>query len=445
MSSYIHGSGISYKAYLQAKEFVDDIRWDISRTNLNLIATNEALQENGLRLEHSINELQETVVEGLGTLDASINELSAKFDWGIARLEAALGGINDSLSDLVRLVGSPERTWAYEQFDMARDAFRRGLFPEALEYIERAINGDQHHTGYKIEHRFHHFLGIVRRGDYKNTSPDIVDLEKAERAYVNASRYAEADHKSDAARALCGAGWVAYCQGKIDVSETYTRRSLQFAKTGEANYQLSKLLMHRNSVQAGLERLADAIQTDPLYGIRCFDDPDFQRHEPSVGDEIGRQRTLFISTCKKVSETSDKTLRSLSQLYDSYYEINAKILASVSSNYSPISLFREQLPRALTLLDSIKTVSSSTPYLDAAHASNMRGELFNCILYLLDRFDREVDIYKRSSPRAAEIGKVIKAKITGLGPIRARPGGLPVPPSMIGTYNRLYDEHIGLI
>ena len=337
MSAYISGSG-SYEAYLQAKSFVDDIRWEISKANLDLVASSNALQTQGFRIERGVGRVEtelksgvsriagdlqrgfsdmsqaldqglSAVSQGLGQIDGTlmegfvvlhsdlssigntVNKLSAKFDWGLARLEAAIGGVNDTLQNLVKLARTPEQTWAYEQFEIARDAFSQRLYPEALEHVDRAINGYLSHTGYKLEHRFHYLCGIIRRGAYTNSSPDIVNLPQAELAYLNAARYAEANYKPDAAQALCAAAWVAYCQDRVNEAVNYATRSIAIFPLPETNYLLAKFFFHRGGeAQTALQLFSKALDSDPLYAVRCFDDPDFQTHETDIRALIATRR-----------------------------------------------------------------------------------------------------------------------------------------------------------
>jgi tetratricopeptide (TPR) repeat protein len=325
VSCYVHGSRMSYKDYLQAKSFVDDVRWDISQANLNLIATNETLQKCGVRLEEGLGRVQaeieqgitelsgrfddvdRTLVKGFITLhsdllsiDSSVQDLSAKFEWGFSQLLISLGSANESLAALVKLARTPEQTWALEQYEIARDAFRRSLFREALDYVERAINGYQGHTGYSIEHRFHSLLGVIRLGSFKNNSRDIVDLEKAYAAFLSAARYAMSDYRQDAARALCGAAQAAYCLGRFDASESHASEALRLnPRLGEATFQLAKTLLHGDNTKKGLPALAWALRLDPLYSLKAFDDPDFTRHESAIRRLLEDMREELAGKCRK--------------------------------------------------------------------------------------------------------------------------------------------------
>jgi tetratricopeptide (TPR) repeat protein len=346
MSQYVHRSGWSYEQYLQTKSFVDDARWDINQNALKVGGSIDALAESRARIEntvltgtgvmqetvlsslddageriedvvtntssatqdvirsemsstrnsmqHGLSRLEGTVSSGfvrlhfdLDKIHSSTQEMSARFDYGLSQLNTKLGAINDSLEELKRLAKNPEQTWSYEQYEIARDAFARGLFEEALTYASRAVDGHQSHTGYLLDHRVHYFLGVVRLGDYRNTSSDVLNFPMAEKAFLSAARYARTNYPSDAARALCCAGFAAYAQGKSSDAEKFTEQAVALnGQLPEARYQLSKVLFHKGEPKKGLPHLAHAIAMDRMYAVKCFGDQDFLVHEGDVIDCI---------------------------------------------------------------------------------------------------------------------------------------------------------------
>jgi tetratricopeptide (TPR) repeat protein len=425
MSSFVHGSGSSYGAYLQAKQFVDDICWEISESNLNLIATREAIEAHGLRLEATVEAegdrlagviqdemtgLRRTIHADFGSIKETLDCLCATFDWGIAHLESAIGGLNDSIRNLIVIAQTPERTWAYEQFDIAREAFRRGLYPEALEHIERAIEGSAQHPGYRLEHRFHHLRAIIRRGDYKNSSPEIVNLRKAEDAYVLAARYAGADHAPDAAAALCGAGWVAYGQGEFDRSEAHLRGSLSRIPTGEGHFILAKVLIHKGLVQPAIQALAAAIEVDPLYAFRALDDGDFLAHESLVRKGIDEQRRLFIQRVQHFC-ANNLWMASAGQLL-TYLD---GLLRTLGSAALENPFYRDDVGRKTDLLGasaaglaksvvSLRSASAETPLVDAADALRKTGELLRIARELRDSSLGVVNRWQQLTDISIDVG-----------------------------------------
>jgi tetratricopeptide (TPR) repeat protein len=255
---------------------------------------------------------------------------------------AGIGRVNDSLQELIAVAKTPAETWAYNQYEIARDAIRRELYPEAVEALRRAINGHGDHVGYKLEYRFHYTLGILYLGDTKNLDPEILDLAKAETSFLTAARYARADYPQEAGIAMTAADWSAFCQNKLAESESYTRQAIALhPSNGEAFYQLAKALIHCDRPNEAIPNLRRAAELDPNFTIKAATDPDFLRFEneckelvdvlrnkaecdavPKV-NEVGRLlKTLNDRRAGKVLETELNILRSAF----------AKMQANLSSN-----------------------------------------------------------------------------------------------------------------
>jgi len=110
--------------------------------------------------------------------------------------------------------------------------------------LDRAINGYAGQTGYKLEYRFHFFLGRIRLGSSRNNSPEIIRLAEAERAFLYAARYATREIPKEVARALLAAGWAAYCREDMNLAQQHTQQAVTWdAGLGEAHFQLAKILI----------------------------------------------------------------------------------------------------------------------------------------------------------------------------------------------------------
>jgi hypothetical protein len=93
------------------------------------------------------------------------------------------------------------------------------LWPEALQALDRSINGLGDNPGYPLEFRFHHAKGMIYLGNFRNADPTVVNLPKAEEAFLAAARYAKTDYPLEAGMSYLAAGWAAYCQGKMAEAE----------------------------------------------------------------------------------------------------------------------------------------------------------------------------------------------------------------------------------
>jgi tetratricopeptide (TPR) repeat protein len=295
MSNYIFGTSLSYIDYLQARSFENSLKMEVSQQSRAIIASNEQLQLKHISVSTSSNQVMSEGFEGLSfdlkRLNEGVAELTAAFDWGFSELLAKMGQVNDALADLIRLTKTPAQTWAYEQFEIAREAFRKRLYPEALEYLARAINGFASNTGYKLEYRFHYLLGTIRLGGFKNSSKDVVDLGAAESAFLATARYSRGAQPGEAGRAMLAAGWAAYCQGKMEEAKEYTNQAISLSPgLGEAYFQLAKVQMHMGEVANALTPLQRAIELDRLYSIKAASDGDFLAHQDKLDDLLARLR-----------------------------------------------------------------------------------------------------------------------------------------------------------
>lgn len=356
MGGYVTG-GMPYRQYLQQQSFVDDIRWEVSRSTLDIVASLDDLKKQGIksarasqadlrgelarhhdeeittlkagfgnvseRLEdiggtltrgfedvsERLDDIDSTLTRGFVTLHcdlqqvtSSISELSAKFDWGIEQLQIAIGGVNDSLEGLIRIARTPEQTWAYEQFDIARDAFRREFFDDALAHITKAIQGFQTHTGYRLDYRFHYLLGTLRLGSrHSSNAEGVQDLGLAESAFLDATKYVWASDPKEAGRALAGAGYAAYCQNRITDAVKHNSKAIEVhPKLPEAYFLAAKYAFHQKQVDEGLLSLKQAIELDRLYAVKFDNDDDFRPFRREILDMIALMRDAIAARCQPV-------------------------------------------------------------------------------------------------------------------------------------------------
>ena len=287
MSTYDPLSRITYHDYLQAKSLVRDITSEVSSQGRALVASQQQLERNGISIRETLkNEVGgaiEVLSQTANETVSAIRELEATFRWEFAELLAVTGRMADTLEELLRVSKTPAQNWASEQYEIARDAVRRQLFDDALEATQRAINGFSTHTGYKLDYRFHFLLGTIRLGSIHNSSDTVLNHPDAERAFLEAAKYARADYPAEAARAFVAGGYAAYCQGNLADAHRWTTAAIALnPKLAEAHFQQGKLNAHSGDGPAALAELRTAILLAPLYAIRALDDGDYQKHAGAV-------------------------------------------------------------------------------------------------------------------------------------------------------------------
>lgn len=276
MSYFLKGAQLGYLDYLADE--AQQLPVMIDAQTREIISSAEALLRQQIALQDNLR-------EGFEILDfklSGISELNARFDWGFSNILSQIGGMRDSLADLVKASKTPVQTVAFNHFEIARDAFRKGLYKEALEELDKAIAGSHISPGYKLEWRFHHLRAVIRLG-FANCDTTLVNLADAESAFLSAARYAKTDFPMDAARSFLSAGWAAYCQGKMEESLAHTEQALTIDNhMGEAVFQTAKVLMAADRINDAFPFLKKAIDLDRLYALKAAGDGDFIKHEDAL-------------------------------------------------------------------------------------------------------------------------------------------------------------------
>ncbi len=234
--------------------------------------------------------------ESTQAMIGAIDGLNESFQWGFGQMIAQMGGMNDSLNTLIKLAKEEVQRLAYNHFEIARDAFRRALYEECLEELDKAINGDHVSPGYKLEWRFHLMQAVIRLGFF-GCNPDLVDPGQAEQSFLLAARYARSDDPEEAALALMGAGWSAFVQGKLPEALKHTNQAMALnPELTEALFQGAKIWMAKDKPGEALPLLRQAIDQSPAYVVKASADGDFQRHEAELNDflEAMRQEQLKV-------------------------------------------------------------------------------------------------------------------------------------------------------
>ncbi|MBN1662226.1 MAG: formylglycine-generating enzyme family protein [Deltaproteobacteria bacterium] len=297
MSYYVFGYPPAYKDYLEARLFspmptdpvIDAgprITLDVSPKTLEVVASKKALARDRIRIADGTAGWGAGVSAGaLLTLSYSLEDilsdaaaLPPKFHWGFSRVIAAIGRMGDGLKELGCEAKTTAQTTAYEQYEIAKDAFRRELYAECLEALGKAFEGNHESPGYKLEWRFYQLKGIVELG-FVGGDMDLMDLAAAEESFLLAARYARVDFPEHAGLAFLCAGWAAYCQGKLTYALSHTEKAAAtHPRLGEAFFQTAKIYMALNQADMALPMLAKAIDRDRFFVLKAAGDGDFQTH-----------------------------------------------------------------------------------------------------------------------------------------------------------------------
>jgi len=189
MSIYYRESGLTWKQYLQADSFVQDITGEVRRTGQgirtaisdqtrNIIASNDALAR---EFGEGFDSVNSTLEWGFGRVVSEIVELRAAFSYGMGLVleqlriqQRTLDGILDRLDAIHETLILPRLTQARELSRSGMERLQRGLLPEALkDFLESA---EKNETDFLVQ------LQIGKLYLYgRNLTDDVIDLPSAEK------------------------------------------------------------------------------------------------------------------------------------------------------------------------------------------------------------------------------------------------------------------------
>lgn len=246
------------------------------------------------RLDSTIQRVGEDVVR-------SIDDLRGSVEAGFQEVSFRLGSLQVTLKDLLKVAKTPEQTWAYEQFDIARDLCVRGFPDEALKHIVYALDGRGDRMGYQYDHRIHMLKGVIHLGSRGWEKGAYLNLNAAKASFELAVRYAGAVSSDKAngkgrIEALRYLAWTLYCQGNVqDSIGIYRMATDEFPSDAQSWYGLSKALLHAQMVEPGLAAFARCIEHDASFALDSGKDRDFTKYKDLVSKVIDRRRTDLAS------------------------------------------------------------------------------------------------------------------------------------------------------
>ncbi|MHB1158141.1 MAG: SUMF1/EgtB/PvdO family nonheme iron enzyme [Phycisphaerales bacterium] len=339
---WTEGKGSSWASYLRNRDIVRAVNDGTESAATHLAA---CMNENTCEIVGSIENLEHSISAGLervsdnlatGFEDTNRNierighQISAAFTWGFNAMLASMGGMQTTLDQLLKVAKTPAQTAAFEQFEIARDAFRRGLYVECLEALQNAIDGVSGvSTGYKIEWRFHQLRGLVLLGSHDHYDPKIINPADAEQAFLMAARYARKDFPGDAANALLAAGWAAYVQAHISTEKlrdalAHAEEAVTLAPNlGEALFQTAKFQMALGNPDAAMPMLKQAADLGGLYIAKAAADGDFKRHNDKLHSFLHALREEKLEQTLKIAKPIAEKISALKAEYLSLSEYPA--------------------------------------------------------------------------------------------------------------------------
>ena len=284
--------GSSWNDYLRNR---DILRAMNGGTAMAAVGMANCMTANTREVLGSVRSLERSLESGLDGVQSSIDrmgeQISTNFIWGFSKMLNSMGGMQTTLDDLLKVAKTPAQTAAFEQFEIGRDAFRKGLYRDCLESLDQAVNGvEGGAAGFKQEWRFYYLRGLVLLGSHENSGPDLINPVEAEKDFLKAAGYAKFDFPKDAAKAYLSAGWAAYVQVdradslKLGDALKHTENALDLdSELGEGLFQLAKFQMALGKPEEALVSLRKAAEHGSAYLAKAASDGDFGRNAEALG------------------------------------------------------------------------------------------------------------------------------------------------------------------
>jgi hypothetical protein len=340
-------SQLPYVEFLKARQSETSIRYAMDEETRGRIATGSQLQDRGYGL------LRDALGAGFDLVSQELEALRrtvaagdkrglSGLHWGFSEMLMGLGRLNDSLGEMVRLAGNPTQAWAYEQFEISRDEFRRSLYPEALESVDRAIGGHGSNSGFRTDFRFHYLRGMITLGSYRNSDADVVDAAAAEDSFLRAYRYARTDHPDEAGRAMTGAARAAFVQRQFVRAEDHARDAIDHLSGALAQadalppaewpmfmdrmplgpdhapvlFLLAKIRALSGDPSEAALLLTDSILLEPSLALAAGGDPDLRAGQCDVAlcaveaatEELGRRYRVVVANARAALRRADAAI-----------------------------------------------------------------------------------------------------------------------------------------
>lgn len=345
---------------MEARSHQDRIILTIDDSTRQLVGSAEKISNNiasigsGISaISGQLNSIGGAITEGfdelsfqLGLIDQGVDRLGSICEAGFELINSSMLHSNSLLTKLVSLLETPEEIWAKEQYDNALHCVENELWHEAIEYCDKAIEGDGRHSGYKLEPVYHFLRGTILIGG-AGADPKLIDLKRAFMDFQNCARYCGKKNPKLQHKATNNSAWVKYCEGEvgeaIDILNQLGNKGVE-TEGLSSRFLLSKCYIHLGELSKAKDCFKAATEHDELYAVRAKNDPDFINHcedvehwidevRQDLGARIENELVKVVSPSKleefiifaEKEEVSTSELKKFIAEYKSISEVNCQL------------------------------------------------------------------------------------------------------------------------
>ena len=299
------------------------IRGEIRESTCAIIASQSILAESFKDSFDSVNNTLnvgfEMIAAGMGQLADSINAMSE--------------AICNKLDEIHDIVNNPLLTASRELFRRASANFEKGYFEEALEDCKAAVEKN------KTDYISWYLLGqiyLFGAGKFSN----VIDLHKAEDAFLNAAKYIDSDlGKSKEANEF--GSQIYYHLGytrlllsndllveektdesnkKLEEAQKASKNSSRLnAKNLKALYDNAKELHFLGKDKEAIETLKNAIRLEKNFALISANDKNFESIWPDIEKAVLELRDELVQKCReKLRNIETKFAESIAESRSEY-------------------------------------------------------------------------------------------------------------------------------
>lgn len=398
------------------------IRGEIRESTCAIVASQSILAES---FKDSFDSVNNTLNIGFEMIAAEMGQLADS-------INAMSEAICNKLDEIHDIVNNPLLTASRELFRRASENFEKGYFEEALEDCKVAVEKN------KTDYISWYLLGqiyLFGAGKFSN----VIDLHKAEDAFLNAAKYIDADlGKSKEADEL--GSQIYYHLGytrlllsndllieeKTDESNKKLEEAQKASKNSsrlndkniKALYDNAKELHFLGKDKEAIEALKDAIRLEKNFALISANDKNFESIWPDIEKAVLELRDELVQKCReKLRNIETKFAESIAESRSEYEKkienIKDKDFFAVSEFFEkelePYCFDAKRLDSCLEFARFLKKIfeeaedylglaSKSSAYLDSLITIRYNGSLEGFIPFKRKLFrEKDTFIFNRNS------------------------------------------------